>query len=266
LQQIKEKAQVLKRVERLHESNPMLGLRGVRLGIQIPELTTMQVRAIFEAACMVTKEGIEVHPEIMIPLTSHVNELKAQREILEVEAKKVMREQGTEIDYKFGTMIEIPRAALTAHQLAEHSDFFSFGTNDLTQTTFGMSRDDAEAGFLIRYMRTGIFPENPFATLDRDGVGQLMAECVNKARSVKPELECGICGEHAGDPKSISICHEIGLTYVSCSPYRVPVARLAAAHAALLDKTQGEFVSGFTGPDALHTAPAEFIHLEEATH
>jgi pyruvate,orthophosphate dikinase len=237
LLQINEKAQILKRVESLHESNPMLGLRGVRLGIQIPELTTMQVRAIFEAACMVTKEGIEVHPEIMIPLTSHVNELKAQREILEVEAKKVMREQGTEIDYKFGTMIEIPRAALTAHQLAEHAEFFSFGTNDLTQTTFGMSRDDAEAGFLIRYMRTGILPENPFATLDQDGVGELMALCVKKARSVNPELECGICGEHAGDPKSISLCHQIGLTYVSCSPYRVPVARLCAAHAALLDKT-----------------------------
>ena len=236
LQQIKEKAQILKRVESLHESNPMLGLRGVRLGIQIPELTTMQVRAIFEAACMVTKEGVEVHPEIMIPLTSHVNELKAQREILEVEAKKVMREQGIEIDYKFGTMIEIPRAALTAHQLAEHAEFFSFGTNDLTQTTFGMSRDDAEAGFLIRYLRTGILPENPFATLDREGVGELMALCVKKARSVNPELECGICGEHAGEPKSISLCHEIGLTYVSCSPYRVPVARLAAAHAALLDK------------------------------
>jgi len=160
----------------------MLGLRGVCLGIQIPELTTMQVRAIFEAACMVTKEGVEVHPEIMIPLTSHVNELKAHREILEVEAKKVMREQSIEIDYKFGTMIEIPRAALTAHQLAEHAEFFSFGTNDLTQTTFGMSRDDEEAGFLIRYLRTGILPENPFATLDRDGVGQLMALCAQKAR------------------------------------------------------------------------------------
>jgi pyruvate,orthophosphate dikinase len=237
LQQINEKAQVLKRVEGLHESNPMLGLRGVRLGIQIPELTTMQVRAIFEAACMVTKEGVEVHPEIMIPLTSHVNELKAQREILEGEAKKVMREQGIEIDYKFGTMIETPRAALTAHQLAGHAQFFSFGTNDLTQTTFGMSRDDAEAGFLIRYLRTRILPENPFATIDRDGVGQLMSLAVKKARSINPGLECGICGEHAGDPQSISFCHEIGLTYVSCSPYRVPVARLAAAHAALRDKT-----------------------------
>jgi pyruvate,orthophosphate dikinase len=237
LQQINEKANVLKRVESLHESNPMLGLRGVRLGIQIPELTTMQVRAIFEAACLVTKEGVAVHPEIMIPLTCHVNELKAQRAILEAEAQEVMHEQGIEIDYKFGTMIEIPRAALTAHQLAQHAAFFSFGTNDLTQTTFGMSRDDAEAGFLIRYMRTGILPENPFATLDRDGVGQLMALCLQKARSVNPDLECGICGEHAGDPQSISICHEIGLTYVSCSPYRVPVARLSAAHAALRDKT-----------------------------
>jgi pyruvate,orthophosphate dikinase len=238
LQQINAKAKVLKRVESLQESNPMLGLRGVRLGIQIPELTIMQVRAIFEAACMVAKEGVEVHPEIMIPLTSHANELKVQRDVLEVEAQKVMREQGITIDYKFGTMIEIPRAALTAHQLAEHAEFFSFGTNDLTQTTFGMSRDDAETGFLIKYLRTGILPENPFTTIDREGVGQLMTRAVRKARSVKPDLECGICGEHAGDPKSISLCHEIGLTYVSCSPYRVPVARLAAAHAALLEKNR----------------------------
>jgi pyruvate,orthophosphate dikinase len=181
LQQINEKTRVLKRVESLHESNPMLGLRGVRLGIQIPELTTMQVRAIFEAACMVAKEGGDVHPEIMIPLTSHVNELKSQRDILEIEAKKVMEEQGIDIDYKFGTMIEIPRAALTADQMAEHAQFFSFGTNDLTQTTFGISRDDAEAGFLIRYMSTGILPENPFATLDRDGVGQLMDDMPGKS-------------------------------------------------------------------------------------
>jgi len=240
LQQINEKTQVLKRVESLQESNPMLGLRGVRLGIQIPELTTMQVRAIFEAACTVAKEGVEVHPEIMIPLTSHVNELKVQRDILEVEAQKVMHEQGITIDYKFGTMIEIPRAALTAHQLAEHADFFSFGTNDLTQTTFGMSRDDAETGFLIRYLRSHILPENPFTAIDREGVGQLMAMAVEKARSVKPELECGICGEHAGDAGSIAFCHAIGLTYVSCSPYRVPVARLAAAHAALRDGKNSE--------------------------
>jgi pyruvate,orthophosphate dikinase len=237
LQQINEKTKVLKRVESMQESNPMLGLRGVRLGIHIPELTTMQVRAIFEAACLVAKEGVDVHPEIMIPLTSHVNELKAQRDILEVEAKKVMHEQDITIDYKFGTMIEIPRAALTADQMAEHADFFSFGTNDLTQTTFGMSRDDAETGFLLRYMRSDILPENPFAAIDREGVGQLMAMAVKKARTVKPDLECGICGEHAGDPGSIAFCHEIGLTYVSCSPYRVPVARLAAAHASLLDQS-----------------------------
>jgi pyruvate,orthophosphate dikinase len=236
LQQINEKAQVLKRVESLQESNPMLGLRGVRLGIHIPELTSMQVRAIFEAACLVAKEGGEVHPEIMIPLTSHVNELRVQRDILEIEAQTVMREQGITVDYKFGTMIEIPRAALTADQLAAYAEFFSFGTNDLTQTTFGMSRDDAETGFLIKYMRSGILPENPFATIDREGVGQLMALAVQKARTVRPDLECGICGEHAGDPDSIAFCHEIGLTYVSCSPYRVPIARLAAAHAALLEK------------------------------
>jgi pyruvate,orthophosphate dikinase len=235
LGEINAKTQILERAEKLHESNPMLGLRGVRLGIHIPELTTMQVRAIFEAACLIAKEGLEVHPEIMIPLTSHVNELRAQRDILEDEAKKVMQEQGIVVDYKFGTMIEVPRAALTADQLAEVADFFSFGTNDLTQTTFGMSRDDAETGYLVQYIQDGILPENPFATIDRRGVGQLMALAVQKARSVKPDLECGICGEHAGDPDSILFCHQIGLTYVSCSSYRVPIARLAAAHAALSD-------------------------------
>jgi len=233
LKQIKEKDRVLKRVESLREDNPMLGTRGVRLGIHIPELTTMQVRAIFEAACTVKKEGVDVRPEVMIPLTSHVNELKVQRKVLEAEAKKVMTEQDIEIDYKFGTMIELPRAALTADKIAEYADFISFGTNDLTQTTFGISRDDAEAGFLIEYMENGILPDNPFATIDRDGVGELMEMAVKKGRAVNPELECGICGEHGGDPQSISICHELGLTYVSCSPFRVPVARLAAAHAAL---------------------------------
>jgi pyruvate, orthophosphate dikinase len=245
LQQINEKTQVLKRVERLQEGNPMMGLRGVRLGIHIPELTTMQVRAVFEAACLVAKEGIDVHPEIMIPLTSHVNELHAQRDILEVEAKKVMHEQRINVDYKFGTMIEVPRAALTAEELAEVADFFSFGTNDLTQTTFGMSRDDAETGYLVKYMQDGIFTANPFATLDRRGVGQLMAMAVQKARAVKPGLECGICGEHAGDPDSIAFCHQIGLNYVSCSSLRVPIARLAAAHAALRDeKATGKDVGG----------------------
>jgi pyruvate,orthophosphate dikinase len=236
LAEIRQKEQLRKRAQSLREANPMLGLRGVRLGIYIPELTTMQVRAIFEAACMVVKEGIDVHPEVMIPLTSHVNELVHQRSVLEAEAKAVMSEHGMEIVYKFGTMIELPRAALTADRIAEHAEFFSFGTNDLTQTTFGISRDDAETGFLIEYMESGILPANPFATLDRDGVGALIDMAVKRGRATKPDLECGICGEHGGDPKSIVLCHELGLTYVSCSPFRVPIARLAAAHAALLDK------------------------------
>jgi pyruvate,orthophosphate dikinase len=234
--QINEKKRILKRVESLREENPMLGLRGVRLGIQMPGLTTMQVRAIFEAACQVAKEDVKVHPEVMIPLTSHVNELKVQRGILESEAKKVMEEQGIQIDYKFGTMIEIPRAALTADQIAEYAAFISFGTNDLTQTTFGISRDDAEAGFLIQYLEKGILPNNPFATIDPDGVGELMEIAVTKGRRVNPDLECGICGEHGGDPQSVVLCHKLGLTYVSCSPYRVPIARLSAAQAALRGK------------------------------
>ncbi len=233
LQQVKTRETVLKRAETLREANPMLGLRGVRLGIFIPELTAMQVRAIFEAACEVAREDVSVHPEVMIPLTSHVNELKVQRSALEVVAKEVMQENGVEIDYKFGTMIEIPRAALTADQIAEHAEFFSFGTNDLTQTTFGISRDDAEAGFLIDYMEKQILPNNPFATIDEDGVGKLMAMAVQGGRSINPDLECGICGEHGGDPESVKLCHRMGLSYVSCSPFRVPIARLAAAHAAL---------------------------------
>jgi pyruvate,orthophosphate dikinase len=236
LMEVRAKERILSRVESLQEANPMLGMRGVRLGIHIPELTTMQVRAIVEAACEVAKEGIDVHPEVMIPLTSHVNELEVQREILEIEARKVMDEQGIVVDYKFGTMIEIPRAALTADQIARKAEFFSFGTNDLTQTTYGISRDDAEAGFLIEYMEREILEDNPFATIDRDGVGALMDIAIQKGRSVKPDLECGICGEHGGDPKSIQVCHELGLTYVSCSPFRVPIARLAAAHAALKEK------------------------------
>ncbi len=231
-----EPEKVLRRVENLHEENPMLGLRGVRLGIVIPELTAMQVRAIFEAACIVSKEGVTVHPEVMIPLTTHVNELRHQRKALESEAKKVMYEQGLDIDYKFGTMIELPRAALTADQIAEYASFFSFGTNDLTQTTYGISRDDAESGFLIEYIRNGILTDNPFATIDRDGVGELMRIAVEKGRFVKPGLECGICGEHGGEPNSIEFCHRLGLNYVSCSPFRVPIARLAAAHAALRER------------------------------
>jgi len=231
---IETKSEMLERVEALKEQNPMLGLRGVRLGILRPELTRMQVRAIFEAACQVTREGVDVHPEIMIPLTSHVNELHRQRDVLEKEAKDVMAEQGLEIDYKFGTMIEIPRAALTADQIAEYAEFVSFGTNDLTQMTYGISRDDAEKGFLIDYLNEGILADNPFFTIDRDGVGQLMAIALEKAKATRPDIEAGICGEHGGEPRSIALCHELGLNYVSCSPFRVPVARLAAARAAIV--------------------------------
>ncbi len=230
---ITEKERVLERSEALREANPMLGLRGVRLGIQLPELTRMQVRAIFEAAIQVKKEGVDPHPEVMIPLTSHVNELKRQRSVLEAEAKKVMQEQGVDVDYKFGTMIEIPRAALTADEVAEYAEFFSFGTNDLTQTTFGISRDDAETGFLIDYLEQGILPANPFASLDEAGVGKLMGLAVEAGRQTRPDLEVGICGEHGGDPASIDLCHRLNLNYVSCSPFRVPVARLAAAQAAV---------------------------------
>ncbi len=235
LEEIRGKQDFLERVEALRESNPMLGTRGVRLGIQVPELTRMQVRAIFEAACAVRREGLAVVPEVMIPLTHHVRELEIQQSTLEEEATAVMREQRMELDYKFGTMIEIPRAALTAGQFAERAQFFSFGTNDLTQTTCGISRDDAEAGFLMHYIRNGILPRNPFATIDERGVGRLIQIAVDEGREVRPDLELGICGEHGGDPESIALCHRLGLDYVSCSPFRVPIARLAAAHAALED-------------------------------
>ena len=240
LKKIEENERILKSVEALREANPMLGLRGVRLGIMMPELTQMQVRAIFQAACQCAKQGVDVHPEIMIPLTCHVNELKKQREALETVAKEVMSEEGNSIDYKFGTMIEIPRAALTADEIAEYAEFFSFGTNDLTQTTFGISRDDAEKGFLINYVHDGILPENPFVSIDEKGLAKLMQTGVELGRKTRPTLEVGICGEHGGDPKSIAICHKLGLNYVSCSPFRVPIARLAAAHAALKERRAGK--------------------------
>ena len=230
---LSETQAMLDKVDSLRESNPMLGLRGVRLGILIPELTRMQVRAIFEAACEVTREGHKPIPEIMIPLTSHVNELRRQRTVLEAEAHDVMKEQGIEVSYQFGTMVEVPRAALTADQIAEYAEFLSFGTNDLTQTTFAMSRDDAESGFLMRYLADGILPANPFATLDEEGVGKLMAIAVTGARKTRPDIETGVCGEHGGDPASIAICDRLGLDYVSCSPYRIPIARLSAAQSAL---------------------------------
>ncbi len=235
LAQIQADETMLRRVEALHEANPMLGLRGVRLGIMLPELTRMQVRAIFEAACQVAKDGVDVHPKIMIPLTAHVNELSRQRAALEEEARAVMSEHATAIDYSFGTMIEIPRAALTADEIAKNAEFFSFGTNDLTQMTFGISRDDAEKAFLVKYLEDGILDANPFATIDPKGVGELMRIAVKKGRTTRPDLEAGICGEHGGDPDSIALCRRLELDYVSCSPPRVPVARLAAAQAAITD-------------------------------
>ncbi len=228
-----QKRKLLGVVEALREQNPMLGLRGVRLGIHLPALVRMQVRAIIEAACACAKSGVKVRPKIMIPLVASTNELRIEEDILDAEAKAVMREQGTKVKYEFGTMVEIPRAALVADRIARHAQFFSFGTNDLTQTTFGISRDDAETGFLREYLEKRILLENPFATIDRSGVGKLMETGVKLGRGTRADLEVGICGEHGGDPKSIDFCHRIGLDYVSCSPYRVPVARLAAAHAAL---------------------------------
>ena len=232
-EELKEKEAILSVVESMWETNPMLGLRGCRAGLMYPGLTEMQVQAIFEAACNVAQRGVDVHPEVMIPLTSHVNELQAERLKLERVAKQVMADKGVDLHYMFGTMIEIPRAALTADEIAKSSDFFSFGTNDLTQMTFGLSRDDAEGKFLLNFVDRGLLPANPFQQLDWDGVGQLMEICVKKGRETNPQLEIGICGEHGGDPHSIEFCHIIGLDYVSCSPYRVPIARLAAAQAKL---------------------------------
>ena len=231
-----DKRAMLDAVEAMREQNPMLGLRGVRLGIHMPSLVRMQVRAIFEAACDCAKSGVKVRPKIMIPLTAVSTELKIERALLEDEARAVLKERRMRIAYQFGTMIEVPRAAVAAGRIAEYAEFFSFGTNDLTQTTFGISRDDAETGFLTEYLSKGILVTNPFATLDQGGVGVLMSLALRLGRARRPDLEVGICGEHGGDPASIDFCHRIGLDYVSCSPYRVPVARLAAAHAALAAK------------------------------
>jgi len=229
-----EKEALLASIKSLHESNPMMGLRGVRLSIAMPEIVEMQVRAIFEAAADCALRGITVKPEIMIPLTGTVKELEWIQPRLERIAKTVLAEKKVaRLDYKFGTMIEIPRAAVTAGEIAKLAEFFSFGTNDLTQMTFGYSRDDAERNFLVTYVEQGILPKNPFQQLDRDGVGRLMQWAINEGRKTRPELEVGICGEHGGDPNSIEWCHIIGNNYVSCSPFRVPIARLAAAHSAL---------------------------------
>ncbi len=224
-------------VESLRETNPMLGHRGCRLGITYPEITEMQGRAIFEAALRAKRRGLDVRPEIMIPLVADYREFDHQRAILLDAARQVLGAMGEELDYSIGTMIELPRAALTAAEIARKAEFFSFGTNDLTQTTYGLSRDDA-GRFLPSYVERGIFPDDPFQVLDQSGVGQLIRMAVASGRSVRPQLKVGICGEHGGEPRSVKFCHAIGLDYVSCSPYRVPIARLAAAHAALEPTSQ----------------------------
>jgi len=231
--ELREGEALLRQVEWLREANPMLGLRGCRLGILYPEINEMQVRAIFRAAAKVSKEGVKVHPEVMIPLVGFETELKRLRALLERVAKETMQEEGVDVPYLFGTMIELPRAALTAGEIANEAEFFSFGTNDLTQTTLGLSRDDAEASFLTHYLDEGILTDNPFETIDQKGVGKLIDMAVEAGRRTRPSLKVGICGEHGGDPRSVDFCHKAGLDYVSCSPYRVPIARLAAAHAAL---------------------------------
>ncbi len=233
VEKIKEK------VEALHEFNPMLGHRGCRLGNTYPEITEMQVRAILEAALNLKKKGIDVHPEIMVPLVGVDKELKMQREIIEKTAQKIFEQYGDSIEYKIGTMIEVPRAAITADQIAKYADFFSFGTNDLTQMTFGYSRDDV-GKFLPIYLEKGILEYDPYQVLDREGVGQLIKMAKEKGRSVNPNLKLGICGEHGGEPSSVEFCHIVGLNYVSCSPFRVPIARLAAAQAALRHPYGGE--------------------------
>jgi pyruvate,orthophosphate dikinase len=222
------------RVHQLHEFNPMLGFRGCRLGIGYPEISEMQSRAVFEAAALVQKEGIKVKPEVMIPLVGFKKELDLQVEIVNRVAQEVMAEKKVKIHYQVGTMIEIPRGALTADEIAQTAQFFSFGTNDLTQTCLGMSRDDS-GSFLPHYADLEIVKKNPFATIDQSGVGQLMQIAVTKGRQTRPDIQLGICGEHGGDPETVKFCHKLGLTYVSCSPFRVPVARLAAAQAAVTE-------------------------------
>jgi pyruvate,orthophosphate dikinase len=239
LDDIDQKRQLLHHVNKIREANPMLGFRGCRLGLLFPEVTRMQCRAIFEAACQVKGERKQVTLEIMVPLVSVSEELAQQKARIDEVARQVTGAHGMTIDYEVGTMIELPRAALTAHKIAEHASFFSFGTNDLTQTTFGLSRDDS-GRFLPAYVDRKILTDDPFQVLDSEGVGELVRLGAERGRSVKPDLKVGICGEHGGDAQSISFCHETGLNYVSCSPYRVPVARLAAAHAALATEAKAK--------------------------
>ena len=226
---------IAKRVHELHEFNPMLGHRGCRLGISYPEISAMQARAVFEAAAECQKQGIKARPEIMIPLVGFKKELDLQVALVHEVAQQVQKEKRMKLSYLVGTMIEVPRGALTADEIAETAEFFSFGTNDLTQTALGMSRDDSGT-FLPQYAELDIVKKNPFATIDQTGVGQLMQIAIEKGRQTRPDLKLGICGEHGGEPDSVKFCHRIGLNYVSCSPFRVPIARLAAAQAALEDK------------------------------
>ncbi|HEY5091436.1 MAG TPA: putative PEP-binding protein, partial [Polyangia bacterium] len=228
----KSVAQIHARIEELKESNPMLGHRGCRLGITYPEITEMQARAVFEAACDLAAEGKQVFPEIMIPLVGIKKELDLQADLVRKTAAAVFAEKGRKLSYTVGTMIEVPRAAMTAGEIAQTAEFFSFGTNDLTQTTFGLSRDDVPR-VLAAYLQHDIYSVDPFVSIDRKGVGGLMKIAVEAGRAVKPKLKIGICGEHGGDPSSVEFCHQLGLDYVSCSPYRLPIARLAAAQAAL---------------------------------
>jgi pyruvate,orthophosphate dikinase len=230
---------LLARVEELHEFNPMLGHRGCRLGITYPEITEMQARAIFEAAVDVTRKGVKVHPEVMIPLVATLKEMANQAAIVRRVAEEVFKEKGTTIDYMVGTMIELPRAALVADEIAKEAEFFSFGTNDLTQTTFGFSRDDVNK-VLPTYLAEGILKQDPFAALDREGVGQLVKIATERGRKTRPNLKVGICGEHGGEPSSVEFCHQVGLNYVSCSPFRVLTARLAAAQAGASDRLKVE--------------------------
>ena len=226
--------EIQRRVNSLSEHNPMLGHRGCRLGNTYPEITAMQTKAILGAAIDLKKEGFDPHPEIMVPLIGIVNEFDEQEKVIRETAQKLFEEEGVTIDFKIGTMIEIPRAALTADYIAKKAEYFSFGTNDLTQMTFGYSRDDI-ASFLPAYLEKKILNVDPFQVLDQTGVGQLIDMAVKKGRSTRPDLKCGICGEHGGEPSSVKFCHKVGLNYVSCSPFRVPIARLAAAQAAVED-------------------------------
>jgi pyruvate,orthophosphate dikinase len=230
---------LLARVEQLHEFNPMLGHRGCRLGITYPEITEMQARAIFEAAVAVSKQGVNVIPEVMIPLVATVKELANQAAIVRRVAEEVFQEKGSRVDYLVGTMIELPRAALVADEIAKEAEFFSFGTNDLTQTTFGFSRDDVNK-VLPTYLAEGILKQDPFAALDQEGVGQLVKMATERGRKTRSNLKVGICGEHGGEPSSVEFCHKVGLNYVSCSPFRVLTARLAAAQAAATETLKVE--------------------------